>query len=121
MIASRFTVGMKVVKIYHAPGFTERSEDTVISVRDGVVCTAESGGGITYDERTGRERENFFPPAYFEIIPPKLPKPPVPIHEFMPALWAATWSRKTGQRLQTTCARCGRVKSNPCHSDATQV
>ncbi len=67
---ARFKKGMKVRKTFYGTGgYTEIDEDIVESVKNGVVRTVDCGNGITFNARTGKELENFFPGMRKEIIP----------------------------------------------------
>lgn len=62
----QFKPGDKVIKTLTGFGGSEEEERTVHSVEHGVVYLASSSSsdrenGITYDAKTGRERERFFP------------------------------------------------------------
>lgn len=64
-----FKKGMRVVKVYYGTaGYREAHAGTVTAVSKGVV-KVDDEGGITYNSKTGRELENFFPPSYMEITP----------------------------------------------------
>ena len=72
----RFRKGMKVRRTFYGiGGYTEVSEDVVDSVKSGVVRTVKCASGITFDAKTGKEVENFFPGMHQEIVPlDELPK-----------------------------------------------
>ena len=64
-----FKKGMKVVNIIHTPsGHREATVKLVTKVSKGVVYLDEEEG-ITYDSKTGKELENFFPGFSSEITP----------------------------------------------------
>ena len=67
---ARFKKDMKVRKTFYGiGGYTEVDEDVVESVKNGVVRTRDCEWGITFDAKTGKELENFFPGMHKEIVP----------------------------------------------------
>ena len=54
---------------YGIRGYIEVTEDIVESVKNGVVRTRNCENGITFDAKTGKELENFFPGMHKEIVP----------------------------------------------------
>lgn len=66
----RFRKGMKVQKTFYGiDGYTEVDDDVVESVKNGVVRTVGCENGTTFDAKTGKELENFFPGMHKEIVP----------------------------------------------------
>jgi len=64
-----FKKGMKVVKMFYGlEGYREATMGKVTKVSKGVAYF-EDDSGVTFDAKTGRELENFFPGMRTEITP----------------------------------------------------
>ncbi len=68
-----WNVGMMVRKVFHGIGGYRETSSAVVTRINKKTRTiyVDDETGITYD-LNGREKENFFPPMYSEIIPSAL-------------------------------------------------